>query len=129
MKNIAILILPIFMLANCATKYDTLTIQDITETITYNKTTYFVVTADDLKKVKNPSPLSYLGSLENYHLFRIWNKRDLYGSGHVGSMITFFAAKKSECTICEEKSPSQEYMRSWRDVKFENGKCIVECRK
>jgi uncharacterized protein YxeA len=129
MKNIVILILSIFILANCATKYDTLTIQDITETITHDETTYFVVTTDDLKKVKHPSTLTYLGSLENYHLFRIWEKRDLYSSGHVGSMITFFAAKKSECTICEEKSPSQEYMKSWRHVEFKNGKCIVECRK
>ena len=82
--------------------------------------------AIDLRKARKGPP-TYVGSIETYHLFRVWLK-----TKDSPDEISFFAVKRGTCTVEDEKSPQNEEVtvsatrKGWREVEFKNGKCFVK---
>lgn len=95
--------------------------------VIYGKKTYYVVKVADFKKARKGPP-TYVGSIENYHLFRVWLKVS------PPNEISFFAVRKDDCIIEDEKSPEEEdaivssTRQGHRAVEFKNEKCFVKKR-
>ncbi len=99
--------------------------------VVYDRETYYVVKVTDLKKARKGPP-TYVGSIEDYHLFRVWLK-----ILDAPDEISFFAVKREDCTVEDEKLPGDEdeHFRvsattptGWREIEFKNEKCFVKRR-
>ncbi len=124
-----LLTVSIILFASCAyhAEGDFLRKSDSVGQIVYGKKTYYVIKVTDLKKARKGPP-TYVGSIENYHLFRVWLKVS------PPDEISFFAVGKEDCTVEDEKSPEEEdaiisaTRKEWRKVEFKNEKCFVKKR-
>jgi len=123
-----------FVLFLCSATYgvennrDLLRKSDSIGTVVDRKVTYYIVEVTDLRKARK-SPPTYVGTIEGYHLFRVWLKiRD------VPDEISFFAVKRDACNVEDEKSPEDERTivsetrKEWRNVEFKSAKCFVRGR-
>ncbi len=94
--------------------------------IVYGKKIYYIVTIADLKKIRKYPP-TYVGTIEHYHLFRVWLKiKD------TPDEISYYAVKKNDCVVDDEKSPEEETSiisatrKGHRVFEIKDGKCFVE---
>jgi hypothetical protein len=131
MRKILILyLLLIWGIMGCASSnYNYLSINDLVEKISYNAIEYYVVKVADLRNVRKPGSLTYVGSTNKYHLIHMWSyvlpNDEIYN----------FAIKKDKCIISDEVTPEEEdkYVtesrKGWRKIDILNGKCIIPGRK
>jgi len=89
--------------------------------------TYYIVKPEMLKKARELKTLAYVGSTNNYHLFRIWSKLAYHEDE-----ICRFAIEKKYCEIEKERTIKDESMQpKHRNIMsgkliITNGKCIVK---
>ena len=123
-----ILIILMVLLINCSAyqaeiKKDILRKDDSIGKITHDEITYYIVEVADLKRARKG--LTYVGSIENYHLLREWLK---VACAH--DEISFFAIRKEDCIVENERAPKDEYninaSRGHRAVNLGDGKCLVK---
>ena len=127
------LILVTFFINGCATqeqKKDILTVYDLAKKIEHEDKFYYIVEIGDLKRVNKPAAITYVGTIDSYHLFTEWSKIEVK-KGEIFS----FAVRKNSCVVHDEATPLNEnyyytnIFRQWRHVSIENGKCFVPPRR
>ena len=126
-------ILIVLFVFGCAAQQqnkDVLTVYDLAEKIEYDNKYYYVVDVDDLRRANRPSSITYVGTIDSYHLFQEWSKLKV----KEGEIFTF-AAPKHSCVVHDMAPPdNEEYyytnvFKQQRHVSLENGQCSVPPRK
>ena len=109
---------------------DVLTVYDLVEKIEYDDTYYYIVDADDLRRTNKPSSITYIGTVNSYHLFQEWAKLKVK-EGEIFS----FAVPKHSCLVYDEATPDNEkyyhtnVFKQQRHVSLDDGECSVPPRK
>lgn len=107
-----------------------LTVYDLAEKVTHENRDYYVVDLNDLSRVNKPDSLTYVGTIDSYHLLREWSKIKVKEGE-----IFYFAVPKNSCVVRDEVLPKNEryyfenVFKQYRHVSLENGKCFVPPRK
>jgi hypothetical protein len=123
-----ILIILIAILINCSAyqaeiKKDVLLLEDSIVKITHDERVYYIVAVADLNRARKG--LTYVGSIDNYHLLREWLK-----VSYARDEISFFAIRKEDCIVANERAPKDELningSRGHRAVDLGDGKCQVK---
>ncbi len=116
------------LLINCSAyqaeiRRDVLRKGDSIGKIIYGEDAYYIVKVKDLKRTRKG--ITYVGSVNNYHLLREWLK-----FAYVPDEVSFFAINKADCVVKNERAPEVEYnvnaSRGHRTVDLSDGKCIVK---
>ena len=109
---------------------DVLTAYDLASKIEYENRYYYIVNLNDLSRVNRPFAITYVGTIDAYHLFREWSKIKVKDGE-----VFFFALPKKLCAVHDEATPTNEHnyyeniFKQYRHVSLENGKCFVPPRK
>jgi hypothetical protein len=123
MKITSIVIL-IILSVSCAVNRDVLKISDARSKITIDSVDYYILEPKNLPKARSFHTLSYLGSIENFHLMRVWSK-----VSYSEDEIHFFAIEKEKCVVINENTIEDEFAThggSYRKVEIVDNKCIVK---
>ncbi len=130
MKKIIVLIFLCFIASGCAIKQikQVLPKEIASGSIVQNGREYFIVVPSDFQTSKGDVLITYQGSIEQYHLFRSWEKM------RVKDHTSLFALRRDDCVVEDEVSltKDEEFIKqcSFRSGEFVDGKIIVgKCEK
>ena len=124
MKKISILLIIFIGVISCANTYRLLPKESASGTVIHNNIIFHVYEPSDFKKGEEYLVLTYLGTIEEYHLFRTWHMKNAISPN--SDYASIFALKKEHCIIENERTlEEEENLRGFRDAVMKDGKFIV----
>ena len=93
----------------------------------YTDDPFYLLHVNQLRELRRPSSLTYLGSDVAFHYFRVWNKARREGE------VQFVALRKADCDVTGEAAIDSEvaYVRTifpshdWRHAIVDKETCMV----